>query len=345
MIDLVRKKHDGDGWIVFQELANSVGWSAKRWADAVALGVWASNKYEAHLYEFKESREDLKKELRDPTKAEGVGKFCHYWWLCVRDVKLLEGLAIPAVWGIVTPTKRGGSEILKVVRKAPKLKPQPFTPGFCVAAIRNIRKGFVDPAKHDAVLEELDQLKNGPKRDDEGHAERMTRERLEFEHTRLRGRVKQFEEASGVDFATFFYQAERVGKAVKFVLENRDLIEDGSIVRNAVKHLSETANEYERLAQEAARRAVEFRAMTALSHSERCNKRSQWSSFSCSCGVEPMSEAERKLAADGGHDQAAAPADADDDPSGGIDCGDARAPEQDAGLQLRDQRDAVSHGQ
>jgi len=63
MLDLVRKRHEGDGWLVFTELANAPGFGAKRYADAFALGVWQSTNYEGHLYEFKASRGDLRREL------------------------------------------------------------------------------------------------------------------------------------------------------------------------------------------------------------------------------------------------------------------------------------------
>src|SRR5687767_7953632 len=101
MLDLIRKRHDGDGWIVFQELGDKPGIYADRTADAVALGVWASKKYEAHLYEIKISREDVKRELRDPSKVEGVGKYCTYWWLAISDEKIISDLVVPEAWGIV----------------------------------------------------------------------------------------------------------------------------------------------------------------------------------------------------------------------------------------------------
>ncbi len=117
--------------------------------------MWASTKYEAHLYECKASREDLKKELRDPTKVEGVGKYATYWWLAVENEKILDGLVIPEAWGILAPEVRGGRRLLKVVRKAPKLKPAVFSPMFAVSMIRNMAKRWVAPGVHNAVKEQL----------------------------------------------------------------------------------------------------------------------------------------------------------------------------------------------
>ncbi len=354
MFELVRKRHDGDGWIVFSELGNKAGIYANRFADAVALGVWASKKYEAHLYEFKVSREDVKRELRDPTKAEGVGRFCHYWWLTISDEKIIEGLVVPATWGILTPTKRGGSTILRVVRKAPKLTPKPFNEQFSVAAIRNIRAGYVENHVHQAALEEIHRLKHGPPPTEEEIEQRRTKADLELELDGLKKKIAAFERTSGVSIDNLgHWEAGKIGEAVRFVREHPNILEPSAILRRA-KIMSEVAQSFEAEAEAVALLAIELRAMVPPTpHSEGCVNASKWGR-SCTCGAAPVSEVERKLAGDAPRCDACAPefgcfdgskpcskappvvADGDDHQGSGVDRGSAGAPEQDAGLLLRD---------
>ena len=239
MIDLVRKKHHGDGWLVFAEVGDKPGLFRNRIADGLALGVWASKHYEAHLYEFKESREDLKKELADPSKAEGVGKWCHFWWLAIRDEKLIEGLEIPKVWGIVTPTVRGGSEMFKVLRKAPNLKPEPFGPMFAVSLLRNMAKKWTPTHE----LEEFKEQLRNDIREELERERKYSKESTLADYRRLARDVQEFERVSGVrisqtpeyadeervdedgkplPWSMGDWQIGRIAKAVRVVLEARD---------------------------------------------------------------------------------------------------------------------------
>ena len=90
LIALIRKRHEGPAWIVVTEVANGTGGHAKRHADALALGLWPSHGHAIIGYETKVSREDVKKELRDPSKADPVGKFCDEWNLVISDESIID---------------------------------------------------------------------------------------------------------------------------------------------------------------------------------------------------------------------------------------------------------------
>lgn len=391
MIDLVRKRHDGDGWIVFEELGDKPGLYRNRTADAVALGVWASKKYEAHLYEFKISREDLKRELRDPKKAEGVGKYCHYWWIVVDDEKRLTDLAIPDIWGImvVREDKVGGKvhRRLSVHRKAPKLTPQPFSHLFAVSAIRNIRKGYVDPTDHRKLEEELAEIKFGTKRqpteDDLDKDEQIAKLKRELQH--MKDYVARFEERSGVKLDAPSWEWGNIGAAVSIVLELGEMQTHGrGDVRQHVAALSKASEEMEQQARELAKAAVTLRALAPSTEcAASCPSRSRWGRGRCNCGAQPLSEVERKIAGNAPISSSSSPPRCSFVVATGIHCGDpceecgalscsslgtappappaavgssddegsgvdrrcAGAPEQDAGVQLRDQCNEVPHGQ
>jgi hypothetical protein len=201
---------------VFEELANGTGYKVKGWADAAALGIWPSRGYELHGYEFKESREDLKKELRDPEKADNIGKYCHHWWLCLRDEKLMEGLVVPAVWGILVPKGR----VLRTVRKAPRTaKPKPFDPAFVAAMIRNVTKTWVPKHEH----EELKKNAHEQALVELARDRKYSKEDAEYERDRLGGLVRDFKAKSGVDIEVPNWQLGDIAAAVKLVMEARSL--------------------------------------------------------------------------------------------------------------------------
>lgn len=338
MIDLIRKRHEGDGWIVFTELANRPGFYAKRYADAFALGVWATTKYEGHLYEEKISREDLKKELRDPTKADGVGKYASYRWLVVSDIKITEGLVIPDVWGILTPEVRGGSRLLKVVRKAPKLKPTPMDALFALTMVRNGVRNMVSVADHERMKSEYEaRLRKKSLPTDDDLVGKLAA--AEAKVTKFERDIERFESTSGVKIEDG-WQAGNIGRAVKIVREMNDRDEGVDGLRNHVARLSAVAEQLDSSARHAASAAVYLRGELELrEHGDLCRKK-EWNALECSCGVEPKSPLEAALqrqtsgvTTPDGHEAAAG---ADDGEGSGGDRGGAGAPEQDAGLQLRD---------
>lgn len=296
MLDLVRKRHDGDGWLVFTELGNAPGYPNAR-ADAVALGVWASNKYEAHLYEFKISREDLKRELRDPAKGDAVGNYCHYRWLAVSDQAVLNDLVIPEIWGIVIPTGGGASRRFKVVRKAPRLKPKVFGPHFAVSMIRNMSKTWVAPADHARVRDELDALRRGqgqpPRAVEDANRDQRIRE-LEATVKDLRDGIESFRQESGVELPASRWQYGRIGSAVKVVLDHGAALVRGDIGAE-VNRIATTAEIFEGRARELAQVAIAMRKlMTRREHDPACRSRGTYSG-PCTCGTEPLSTIERQL--------------------------------------------------
>lgn len=248
MIDLIRKRHDGAGWQVFSELANGTGYKVKGWADAAALGIWPSRGYELHGYEFKVSREDLKKELRDPGKADNVGRYCHYWWLVVSDEKIMDGLVIPDAWGILSPTKRGSSTILRVVRKAPKVEePKPFDPAFCAAMIRNVIKTWTPTHQYTELQKTaLDQARSQIENEN-----KWKKDEASYELDELKKKIARFTEHSGVDIADVSdWKISDIGEAVKTVVRARELagrhadLDADGLVRSEIAHLERAADRH-----------------------------------------------------------------------------------------------------
>lgn len=213
MFGLVCKRHPSPGWAVFSELANSTGGNVRGFADAFAIGIWPSHRYEAHLYEFKASRNDVKKELADPSKGDTIGKFADYRWLVVEDVKIIETLVIPGGWGILTPKGSGNAAVLQTVRKAPKQEAVPWTRGFMAAMARHVFDKHVTKEEYNRVKEET-------------HAElrKKVEREVSYEHANLKrvheellAAVKDFHLKSGVDVITARWSLGDIAEAVKVV--------------------------------------------------------------------------------------------------------------------------------
>jgi hypothetical protein len=74
-------------------------------------------------HEIKVTRADLRHELDQPEKCLDWKKYCNRWWLVVPHVALLDGLEIPADWGIMLPPSGRRTRTMTVHRRAPELRP------------------------------------------------------------------------------------------------------------------------------------------------------------------------------------------------------------------------------
>lgn len=256
MFNLIRKKHPAPGWVVIPELGNGTGFQVNRHADAVAIGIWPSHGFTVHGYELKASRSDLIKELRDPSKADAIGKFCDYWWLAVDDIKLIDGLAIPETWGIVH--RKDG--ILRTHRKAPKRKAEAWTRGFMAGAIRKVVEDWVPK-------DEYRKLKEDSKAELKAEVEREHKQKVtdvEHELRDLKNAVGVFEERSGVKIThgpedgaysegrmQNAWQLSRIADAVKAVIAAREATgtqlrhdEPAEMVRQHIADVRRKADDY-----------------------------------------------------------------------------------------------------
>lgn len=118
---------------VFFEVSNDTGHKAKRWIDAVAIGIWPSTGHEIIGIEIKVSRSDWLRELKEPAKAQELMRFCTRWYLAC-PAGLVKPDELPATWGMMTLTKGG---LMRDVVKAKLLSPEPLTVGFMSACLRN----------------------------------------------------------------------------------------------------------------------------------------------------------------------------------------------------------------
>ena len=144
MLDLLRERYtvdagNGPRYVLSEHVRNQGGFGRDerlRTVDALAIDLWPSSGYLIHGFEVKVSRGDWLTELRDPSKADAFKRYCHHWWLVVPDKQIAHD-GVPDGWGLLATGKNGR---LRVVRRAPKLKPEPVSPGLLAAWLRAASK-------------------------------------------------------------------------------------------------------------------------------------------------------------------------------------------------------------
>lgn len=124
--------------VVLEEVAPGTGfWGEQRWADVLVLGTWPSKGLELHGFEIKASKQDLKKELGDPDKANALARYCNRWSLVAWDESILVD-GIPETWGIhVTVEEEDEGRVLKTLRQPKKLTPELRPWPFVCSLVRN----------------------------------------------------------------------------------------------------------------------------------------------------------------------------------------------------------------
>lgn len=99
-----------------------------RRADLIWQGVTARTGYELVGHEIKVNRGDVLAELDDPTKSDAWMQYCDRWYLVVPTLDLVDGLNLPATWGVMLPPSGRRTRSMAIAVPAPALKPREQAP-------------------------------------------------------------------------------------------------------------------------------------------------------------------------------------------------------------------------
>lgn len=203
----LRERFAAPAWAFLAQVRNGTGWARNkaRTADAIAFSTWPSRGLELHGFEIKVDRQDVRRELADPEKAEEFIRFCDRWWLAVSDADLVQQGELPPTWGLLV--LEGRKMVCKV--EAPLLEAKPLDRLQLAAIFRCVAEANTPT---DEVATEIEKaVKENAARQ---------RDRNEENLKSLKNMVAEFETASGVKLEEK-WDGERIGEAVRLVLDHR----------------------------------------------------------------------------------------------------------------------------
>lgn len=215
MHDALEAKYNLPAYVYLREVRNATGFDSTRSADAMAIALYRTRGREITGFEFKTSRSDWLRELKDPSKAEEMGKFCDHFFLVIDDDSIAKVEELPTPWGLML-VKNGKVKILK---PSQKLEPAPLTRNmFCALIYATMRRFAFD--SNSPLVREMIEAEVQRKRDHAlSHAEHY---KDKFE--KLEQRVKEFEEASGVN-GLEWGDHKKIGATVQAILHDTNIVE------------------------------------------------------------------------------------------------------------------------
>jgi hypothetical protein len=246
----MRERYPVNSYALFPEVRNATGFKGDRAADAVVIGLWPSRGLEVEGFEFKISRGDWLRELKDPRKADGVAVYCDRWWVVAGKPGIVKPDELPKTWGLLVAQANG----LRAAVQAPPMTPQAldraFVASMCRAAQKHADKEIEKAAQ--PAKDELWRITNEVRQKyAASHAQEVEQAR-ESERKRWDGyvaRIKEFERLSGVDLFRSLEEGGRwrlgsVAAAVKFLCEAGNL--------NSITYIAKQLASLAEAAKEAA---------------------------------------------------------------------------------------------
>jgi hypothetical protein len=216
ILKVLRTRFGPPTYAFLSHVRNGTGFARTtvRTADALAMGLWPSRGVELHGFEVKVSRGDWLHELKQPEKAEEIGRYCDRWWIAAPK-GVVDVAEIPPAWGLITLD--GGKT--KFAKPAEKLDPKPMDRLMLAAILRGACESMPAPAL--LATERA-----------EGHREGVLAGELSAQQDiaeakdalqKFRKFVNDFEKASGLSLSNRWdYEGREIGEAVYRVLHGED---------------------------------------------------------------------------------------------------------------------------
>lgn len=228
VIDALRT-HYGDAYRLVEQVADRAGWHASRWLDVMAFGLWPSRGLEIHGIEVKVSKSDLRRELKNPEKAEATAARCDRFFVAgPASVFDLDEMALVAPsWGVLAVSRARGSTKVAVLRKAEKIEAKPVDREFIASIFRRIKP--VSDDLRDELRREVEANFEERVAGAVEHRSKMERFALET----LQERIAAFEAGAGVPIGDlgragwYGMTPAEVGKAVRMIAEQLGRMRDG----------------------------------------------------------------------------------------------------------------------
>lgn len=240
----LRRLFPAASYAMLFDVANATG-SVSRRADAVVQSLWPSRGLWFAGVEIKVSRADWLREMKDGSKADAIARFCDHWFLAVSDAGIVLPNELPEGWGLIAPD-RGA---LRIVTKARKLTPEPWTHAFRAALLRAAQESTASEKALEAARVA-------------GRAEgaASARERSVGETEHLRSQLERAKQAiADIDResgGSWLYNAAEIGAAMRL----HRALNEGSRLGQRLEHMATMAEEAARAIREAMAASADLAA-------------------------------------------------------------------------------------
>lgn len=202
---LLSKRYEPPVFAFFTEVGSGIGAYRSRYIDAVAFSLYPSMHHEIHGFEIKTSRSDFLNEMKRPEKAAESMIHCDRWWL-VAPKGVAHKDELPKSWGFCEVIN---GRIYKR-KHAPELETE-VSLSFIAALLRRATE---DTISRSTLYDRVRLAREEAKKD---YAKEIQESKDKLE--KYIGRVKDFEEASGIEVFNYYTSSKKLGEAVKYVLD------------------------------------------------------------------------------------------------------------------------------
>jgi len=233
----LRAKYAPPEYAIFFEVRNGTGFARRteRYADAIAMNLYPSRGLEIIGFEIKASRADWLRELKNPDKAEEIGKFCDRWYVVVGDKDIVKPGELPAGWGLIAP--RGNGLIVSTEAPAKHAK------AVDKLLVASLLRAAVNQSPSQKAIKTIVEKAVHETREEERKSFNRQLERYGKDADDLRKAIAEFESASGIRIN--HWDGKKMGEAVRFVLQGglKTMTSDLGHISNMAKKIHEHAQQ------------------------------------------------------------------------------------------------------
>ncbi len=205
--DQLQSKYCAPDAAVFFEVPNATGSIKSRSADAIAMELWPSRGLAITGFEFKVSRTDWLKELKNAAKAHAFWQHCDYWYLVVTDKAIVRPGELPLGWGMMVSQENGLRTLTQSTKNPDPIIDRNFLAGMIRAA------GKCKDRLNATALHKEYQRGQASATD----SEQKTFKQLTDKIVELQTKINQFEAGFGVPLSSYRFDCDpkRVGELVR----------------------------------------------------------------------------------------------------------------------------------
>lgn len=236
-IALLRTKFDEQGYALFPQVPDGTGARRRRTADAIMMSLWPSRGLHLYGIEYKRTVTDWQRELKNPEKADSIGRYCDYWYI-LAPVGVINVLEVPQAWGLWEIDKR--MRLLRT-REAPLNEHKvPIDLVFLAGLVRAAQNAFSSEATIKAIRSEQYRRGFEDGKKDGTYTQHLRKRELE----KLRESLDGFEKASGIKIDSWNggeYLGEEVREGLKLLSRPSHHISNAKHIASMASDLHDAA--------------------------------------------------------------------------------------------------------